>query len=117
MINVAVIIVVPQLAVRKSLKQNKAEKPKKAEKRKSKGFELDDVTYKAPEGVICLDEVQKAVNMHKFNAQAASAVENHEAEEIDSAIVEQLREYVAIVASSYQDNPFHNFAHACHVVS
>jgi 3'5'-cyclic nucleotide phosphodiesterase len=75
----------------------------------------DSMYYTPPEGLICLDEVQMALNMHQFNAQQAAAVDNHAAIEVSPDIVGQLREYVAIIAGSYKHNPFHNFSHACHV--
>ena len=78
-------------------------------------LEQEDVAYKPAEGLICLDEVQKAMPMHNFNEKAAEAMKNPQSVEIDKDVVVQLREYVAIIASSYKDNPFHNFAHACHV--
>ena len=71
--------------------------------------------YIPPEGVTCLDEVQSTLNMHEFNLDAAKALENYESVMIDQNVVESLREYVGIIASSYRDNPFHNFSHACHV--
>ena len=81
----------------------------------SKPFTAEDLTYRPLEGIICLDEVKQTINMHKFDAQTASAVGNHEMIEIDPSIVAALREYVAFIALAYKENPFHNFAHACHV--
>ena len=74
-----------------------------------------DVLYRPPDGIICMDEVQKAIKLHEFDAEAAHAVNNHETVEVDSAIVSALREFVAGIAVSYRNNPFHNFSHACHV--
>ena len=34
---------------------------------------------------------------------------------LDEKICNQLQEYVTIIASTYRDNPFHNYEHACHV--
>ena len=34
---------------------------------------------------------------------------------LDYKVVDQLRRYVAMIASMYRDNPFHNYEHACHV--
>jgi len=35
--------------------------------------------------------------------------------EISEAFTAELRHYVASVAYTYRNNPFHNFEHACHV--
>ena len=53
--------------------------------------------------------------MHKFDAQTASAVAEYSSVDIDKQVVKQLRDYVAIIADAYRNNPFHNFSHACHV--
>lgn len=55
------------------------------------------------------------MSMHEFDARAAHAMDKCKQVQIPADVVESLREYVTIIASSYNDNPFHNFAHACHV--
>ena len=55
------------------------------------------------------------MSMHEFDARTAHAMDKCKQVHIPADIVESLREYVTIIASSYNDNPFHNFAHACHV--
>jgi hypothetical protein len=72
------------------------------------------VVYTPPEGKTCLDEVTDVIVLPKFDAKAAALGEEHIVD-IDSTVSEQLREYVAIIAAAYRDNPFHNFEHACHV--
>ena len=71
----------------------------------------NDIYYQPPEGVICLDELQKSLNMHEFDARTASAMEKSNSVQVPKDAVEALRDYVTIIASSYNDNPFHNFAH------
>jgi hypothetical protein len=63
-----------------------------------------------------LDEVKDSIEMPNFNAKAVIAVGTDcEHIEITPNIIAELREYVTIIASSYRNNPFHNFEHACHV--
>ena len=84
----------PQISVRQASQNSK--RPSKVS---------GDVTYIPPEGVICLDEVQKALNMHKFDADTAAAVENGQKVDISKQIIKQLKAYVTIIADSYKDNP------------
>jgi len=74
-----------------------------------------DMTYHPPEGVICLDEIKKCMNMSKFSAETATAFETFSDIQIDPSIVASLKQYVELMAGAYKDNPFHNFSHACHV--
>ena len=75
------------------------------------------MVYSPPNGVICLDEVRDSIAMPVFDARTADAMVNYDSGDqvVDKLIVDQLREYVAAIASLYRDNPFHNFDHACHV--
>ena len=78
-------------------------------------MEIGNMTYYPPKGMICLDEVEKCMNMSKFSAETASAVDNSSEIQIDASIVASLKKYVELVAAAYKENPFHNFSHACHV--
>lgn len=69
----------------------------------------DDLRYESPEGMICLDEVQGAISMPKFDAKVADAALDSRTIEIPYDILEALREYVGMIAGAYRDNPFHNF--------
>jgi hypothetical protein len=76
------------------------------------------VSYEAPYGVICLDEVKEVMTMPKFNRQAAAlSVSYARAHDVSvpSKIASDFRDYIELIAESYNDNPFHNFDHACHV--
>jgi hypothetical protein len=73
------------------------------------------VFYEPAAGETCLDEVLEVMEMPQFDAAAAAAVENHSKIQIPNAVIESLKEYVTLIASSYRSNPFHNFEHACHV--
>jgi hypothetical protein len=73
------------------------------------------VSFIPPEGRICLDEVIEAIALPKFDFKAATGTSNHHLVQISPSVVSALRAYVSIIASTYRDNPFHNFEHACHV--
>src|SRR6056300_835026 len=87
---------------------------RKKTKRKSSVLN-HDMTYFPPEGMICLDEIEKYMNMSTFSTETATAVENFADIQIDPSIVASLKKYVELIAAAYKDNPFHNFSHACHV--
>ncbi|KAG7344718.1 adenylate/guanylate cyclase [Nitzschia inconspicua] len=59
-----------------------------------------------------LDEVKEIIALRneakKFHCNPESVV-------LSTSIVEQLHSFVQTIASMYNDNHFHNFAHACHV--
>jgi class 3 adenylate cyclase len=59
-----------------------------------------------------LDEVQEIIRMPVFKGCSVAEIKE---EDLGSAVVEQLQEYVSAIASMYQNNPFHNFEHASHV--
>ena len=69
----------------------------------------DDVRYVPEDGKICLDEVQEAIKMPKFDARVAQASLESRSLEIPDEISEALREYVTLIAGAYRNNPFHNF--------
>jgi hypothetical protein len=73
------------------------------------------VVYTPPEGQTCLDEVTEVITLPKFNAKAAALADEYKKVQISDTVRAQLREYVSIIASSYHENAFHNFEHACHV--
>jgi hypothetical protein len=73
------------------------------------------VSFSPPEGKTCLDEVIEAIALPKFDSKAATGTSNHHLVQISPSVVSALRAYVSIIASTYRDNPFHNFEHACHV--
>ena len=68
-------------------------------------------------GEICLDEVVETFALPQENAlQTAFLMEQYRSTELEKPVVKQLHLYVQEIASRYRDeNPFHNFAHACHV--
>lgn len=74
-----------------------------------------DLFYETPEGKTCLDEATGAVSLPQFDHEAGSKNADESVVHLDANFVQQLREYVSIIASTYRENAFHNFEHACHV--
>ncbi len=66
-------------------------------------------------GSTVLDEVAEVISMPAFGSLPTNSKVDPSTLELPSAVVEQLRDFVAIVASMYRSNPFHNFEHASHV--
>lgn len=78
--------------------------------------EASVLTYKKPDGLTSLDEVQECIRLPKFDKKLQRFIEQDSNQiEIDATVVHQLREFVNELASMYRDNPFHNFEHAAHV--
>jgi hypothetical protein len=70
--------------------------------------------YEKKEGQTCLDEVKETMSVQKYDAKAAkliAAVDPYTVV-IKNEVIQQLREYVSIVAGAYRPNSFHNFEHA-----
>jgi hypothetical protein len=67
-------------------------------------------------GKTVIDEVREIIVLPKFNAKAATKHEDPDSIVLPGEVVEQMYDYVANIASIYNDsNPFHNFEHASHV--
>ncbi len=75
------------------------------------------IAYRHNPGTICLDELVESFSLAKENtSQVTMAMEQYRSIELDPAVAHELRQYVAEISSRYhENNPFHNFAHACHV--
>ncbi|CAB9510863.1 Receptor-type guanylate cyclase gcy [Seminavis robusta] len=71
---------------------------------------------RVPEANMPLEEVKEVIMLPSFDKRAARRQLDFDKVEIQENVVFQLREYISIVASCYNDNPFHNFAHASYVV-
>ena len=74
-----------------------------------------DLMFQGHDGKICLDEVQEAIRTPDFNAKVAEATLDYDLVQVPDAIINDIRDYVAMIAASYKRNKFHNFEHACHV--
>ena len=65
-------------------------------------------TYFPEEGMTCMDEVKDIIEMPNYNAKLSDINQNYRRVIVPEAVVKNLREYVAAVASGYRENPFHN---------
>ena len=74
-----------------------------------------DVGFQDQKGTIWLDEVQEAIRTPDFNADVAEATLDYELVQVPEAIINDVRDYVAMIAAAYKGNKFHNFDHASHV--
>ena len=81
----------------------------------SRGPSSGDMKFQGQDGKICLDEVQEAIQTPDFNAEIAEATLDYDLVQVPEAIVNDIRDYVAMIAAAYKCNKFHNFDHACHV--
>ena len=58
-------------------------------------------------------EVAEIISMPKFEEVSTTHVETQAMLSLE--VENQIRSYVAAIATMYRDNPFHNYEHACHV--
>ncbi|CAB9515790.1 Receptor-type guanylate cyclase gcy [Seminavis robusta] len=63
-----------------------------------------------------IDQVKEIIQLPDFDAEAAERQQNPADVEIPSQVVQELHLLVSEIARLYNDNPFHNFDHASHVV-
>eukprot|EP00980_Cylindrotheca_fusiformis_P009279 scaffold2032_cov122-Cylindrotheca_fusiformis.AAC.1 len=68
-------------------------------------------------GETVLEEFVPIIPLKRFDAAELSKRLNATSIDIGEEAKTQLRNYIANVASMYQDNPFHNFEHASHVTA
>jgi class 3 adenylate cyclase len=75
------------------------------------GFEeKQEMTARQPR-----QEYAELIEMPKFDATACKDPVDPETIKLQSAVIDQLRDYVTTIACSYRGNSFHNFEHAGHV--
>lgn len=67
--------------------------------------------YSPTKGGTFLDEVAEVIILPKFDSQAALSQANHTEIDLSFEIVAELREYVGIIAGTYNDNSFHKYVH------
>jgi hypothetical protein len=70
------------------------------------------VEWSGPQNKIVLDEVKEIIELPGYNPDSSP---KSVTTELEQDIKVQLYEYVADIALTYRDNPFHNFEHASHV--
>lgn len=63
-----------------------------------------------------IDEVQEIIHLPAFDTNTARVQKDPSTIEIDPEVIMELRELVGCIATLYNNNPFHCFAHASHVV-
>ena len=63
---------------------------------------------------IVLEECADVIELPSF-CSALKKQRDPDSVKLEPAVVNQLREFIQIIAAMYRDNPFHNFAHASHV--
>lgn len=75
----------------------------------------DALVYTPEEGRTCMDEVQEVMKLPPYDPKAAAilASMDHRNVQIDPEVVDQLRQFVSILAQAYRANHFHSFEHAC----
>ncbi|KAL7566017.1 hypothetical protein ACA910_011036 [Epithemia clementina (nom. ined.)] len=71
--------------------------------------------WASKEGSSPIDELVEIIQLAPFDANMVDAVIERPNATVPDEIRELVREYVASIARTYRDNPFHNFEHACHV--
>ncbi|CAB9500133.1 Receptor-type guanylate cyclase gcy [Seminavis robusta] len=75
-----------------------------------------DALRSSVRGETVIDEVVEILELPKFNAKAAKIQKDPKQLELDPKVVQQLHDYITVIASMYRvDVPFHNFEHASHV--
>lgn len=67
-------------------------------------------------GTMPLDEVKEIIYLPEFDRRAAVNEKDAATVQIPATVLTQLKEFVTAIAQMYNDNPFHNFSHASHVV-
>jgi hypothetical protein len=70
----------------------------------------------SPYAKLPIDEVQEIITLPEFDHTANHESVNATDIVVSHTVINQLKAYVAWVASMYRNNPFHNFDHASHVV-
>jgi 3'5'-cyclic nucleotide phosphodiesterase len=79
-----------------------------------KSHNANELRYKREEGKTFLDETEEVITLPAFDAKMLGK-DSKAMLNISDESRKQLRKYVTIIASLYNDNHFHNFEHACHV--
>lgn len=76
--------------------------------RKYPNVDEETLCYTSPDDVICLDEVQYAIDMPKFDPEIMKIMNDQDyidSIELKEEVIADLRKYVTLIANSYNDNP------------
>ena len=79
--------------------------------------DIDVSRQEDPNATMPLDEVKEIIALPPFDRRAAKRKVDIEQVVIPPVVVNQMLVYVTRIAYMYRNNPFHNFAHASHVVT
>ncbi|CAB9512393.1 cyclase soluble subunit alpha-3 [Seminavis robusta] len=90
-----------------------AKDPDKQTLQEASHEEDNEVVYK--EGQTVIDEVQEIIALPQAQAKVLLGGKHAAKIELSKEVVQQLHDYVSIIASMYNKNPFHSFEHATHV--
>lgn len=66
--------------------------------------------------IMPLNEVQEVISLPEFDARAVAKQKDTATINLPEHVLQQLKYFVTTIAQMYNDNPFHNFNHASHVV-
>jgi 3'5'-cyclic nucleotide phosphodiesterase len=81
-----------------------------------RGLETGSLSQQ-PDNTTVIDEVAECIKLPDYSSSIKKNSKSDVSETIlDADVMEQLRSYVQTIASLYNENPFHNFDHANHVV-
>jgi hypothetical protein len=70
-----------------------------------------------PDDITVIDEVAECIKLPDYSANGKKTSKSDVSEiNLDTQVMEELRSFVQTIASLYNENPFHNFDHANHVV-
>lgn len=73
-------------------------------------------TGSLPKADMPLSEVEEIIELPKFDKRAAKRLRENDQLRIPDKVTKQLKEYITEIADRYNNNHFHNFAHASYVV-
>lgn len=73
------------------------------------------VDWTRPTEGIVLNEVKEVIELPEYDSRYIDHFGNPDSVVLEPRVRTQLLEFVRSIASTYNDNPFHNFAHASHV--
>jgi 3'5'-cyclic nucleotide phosphodiesterase len=86
---------------------------------KKKCTSTDELHCKREDGKTFLDETEEVITLSDFDSSSLNVKKNFNntspSVSCSNEVKKQLHMFVEGIASMYNDNPFHNFEHACHV--
>jgi 3'5'-cyclic nucleotide phosphodiesterase len=81
----------------------------------TKKANTSSIIYKRSNNKTFLDETEEVITLPEFDAKQLELQAAGKQFTLSAEVKKQLRLYVKVIASLYNDNPFHCFEHACHV--